>query len=331
MLSSKIEINKSHCIRYNFSKTHCRYCEDICPVDAVRFGFPNRIEITHDICIKCGLCYAACPFGSIDISKDDEFILSNIEQAEKIEVGCIFSFAKNRVACLSRLTDDLLFALLKDKSVVIKRGICKNCKFKSTLPYFYKNLKNAVSLLLSFGIEFRLTIKTYPDKSTFIPKESMDRRSLFNISRKFKPKKTKRELLLEKIKHEDIKHNRKFSDIGKLEISNECNLCGICEHICPMDAILVEKNDLKGLIKFNPALCVGCRECENACLPQAIKINKGSVSLFKTKPYVAFEAAKVICESCGKTFYTTSNEKICNICRHREDEKNRLIKFLKNI
>ena len=49
---------------------HCRQCQDApclsaCPVEAVhRYADEtNRVMVNHDICIGCGKCVGACPFG----------------------------------------------------------------------------------------------------------------------------------------------------------------------------------------------------------------------------------------------------------------------------
>ena len=329
-----ISINSSNCIRHTFSKTHCRECEDICPVDAIRFTpFP---KVDNRLCIGCGLCYSACRFSAIEMEKDDEYIIDATKKENPIDIGCLRAESKLKITCISRLTESLLLSwFLDNKEVIIKRGNCKRCKMKSSLTYFRGNLRKAIQLSLSLAVPPRIKIKRVPSTHIYIPKEkSLSRREIFTgLSKRFKTKRkiAKREILLNLIKQQEIIEAKSYPEIALIKIDEQCNVCGVCEHICPTDAILIKKTKESAEIHFNPAFCVNCKECEKACIREAIHAHKATTKEFKTKPYVAFTAKRIVCQHCGKEFYSLNEENICPVCKNKEEGKQKFLDFLKNI
>ncbi len=331
----EIHIELSSCIRYTFSKTHCRDCGDICPVDAVFFSpFPR---ITAKLCLKCGLCYSACKFSAITMEKDDAALIQKTNGLSEIDIGCIKSVSKLKVSCISRITDVLLLDwFLKGKKVVIKRGNCRKCKFKETLKYFRYNVNKAVVLRLSTGVKPSLKIKRVLSDKPYLPKEVISRRDIFTgLTKKFtkSKRKSKRSILIRLLKDSNfgIKQNMVYKESGKVTITDECNLCGVCEHICAMEAILIKKDQEKGVIFFNPQLCINCKECETACIRKAIKVDDATPATLIEKPQKVFEAKRSICENCGKEFYTKTDDKVCSVCKIKEEGKKQFMDFLKNI
>lgn len=46
-------------------------CEKVCPVAALkRNELTGAIEVIDELCVGCGLCEAACPFGHIALDKE---------------------------------------------------------------------------------------------------------------------------------------------------------------------------------------------------------------------------------------------------------------------
>lgn len=297
-------------------------------MDAISF-FPH-LSIDNLKCIECGICYSACKFPAITLNKDDSYILSHTKELNKIEIGCIFAQSDIKVSCISRITESLLLSwMMNKKTITINKGNCKSCKFKKTKKLFFYNLKKAVILAKSFGIEINLKIKTATSDKKFIPTLSVSRRDLLRITSKSK-KKSKREVILTQIKEKELKKDLGYPEIATISIGSSCNLCGICEHVCPQEAILIEKKEI-GRVLFNPKLCIGCKECTEACLYDAIKIKPATTKSLTLKPLILIEIKQKICESCKKPFYSTSNDRLCPACKSREQKKKSLIDFIKNI
>ena len=332
-LCNYVYINTENCIRYTFSKSHCRDCEVICPTKAIVF-FPNP-KINSNLCIRCGLCYSACKFSAVQIDKYDGELLIETKELDNIDIGCIKSRSEIIITCISRLTDTvLLHWIFDEKEIVINRGNCKKCRLNKGLPYFKKNLKNALYLADAFGLKPKIKFKKNPTREYYIPRDTLSRRDMFSgLIKKIKKNKheMKREILIKLLKNKEIKKDLQFSGIGKIEINDKCNLCGVCEYVCPMDAIFIKKDKSSGKILFNPTLCINCGECERACVKNAINVKSTSVSYFNKGIFKVFEAKKNVCRICKKEFYSLKDEDICPICKNKEESKKKFLDFLKNI
>jgi heterodisulfide reductase subunit A len=90
--------------------------------------------------------------------------------------------------------------------------------------------------------------------------------------------------------------SRALTILAKDEIESEgtvakvdedlCSGCGVCEVVCPYNAITVDKEEK--LSHINPALCKGCGACAAACPSGAIE-QLG----FETKELMAMIDAEV--------------------------------------
>ncbi len=326
-----IGITKERCIRGTFSKSHCRDCEDICIVDAVVFS--PEPSVNKNICIKCSLCYSACKFSAVNIKKDNKQLLKETKENRQIDIGCIFSNSKIKITCLSRITEDLLINWFKDaKTVTLKRGNCKSCKFKKTLRYFNESFKKSVILAEAMSIKPDIKIKTEKSDSVYIPKESVSRRNMFSSLNITPPRSLpKRDILIKAIS-QPITNDTLYTDSAKITIDSSCTLCGVCSHICPVKAITIVKDDSKGYIFFSPSLCINCKECEEACIYKSISVETQNVSSIVSKPKKVFEATKKVCTECKKEFYSANEEEdTCHVCSAKEDSKQQFLNFLKNL
>ncbi len=325
-----ISVKESKCIRTTFSRSHCRDCEDICVVDAIVFS-PSA-SVNKTLCIKCGLCYAACRFSAINIKKDNKELINFTKDAKTIDIGCIFSESDIKIACISRITEDLLINwFASQKEILIKRGNCKRCKFKDTLKYFNESFKKAALLAQALEIRPNIKIKTQKSSRVYIPRESFSRRDMFSpfkaLPRKSIPK---RKLLIQALT-DRIKNETDYPDAAVMKITKQCTICGVCEYVCSQKAVLIEKKEDKGIIYFNSSLCIACRECEDACIYNALKIKTSTVSKLVSNPIKVFETQKKVCRICGKEFYSDEDKDICSTCRAKEEGKSNFLKFLKNI
>ncbi len=332
-LCGYIFINQTNCIRHTFSKTHCRDCEDICPTDAIIFSPTPRIN--SKLCLECGLCYSACRFSAVGIQKDDLFVIKNLENEGVVDIGCIKANSKIKVTCLSRLTEILFLSwALDDKQIILKKGNCNKCKMKTSLRYFKYNLRKASIIAKSLNIEIKIRLKEEPSEGIYIPKTSVSRREVFtSLTNRLNRVSltTKRELLIKLMKSSSVSLKLEYPEIGMAKVSHDCNLCGVCEHVCSMNAILIKTSEKKGEIYFNPSLCINCKECEKACIKEAIHIEQATTFNFGDKPHKVFEAKRIVCKSCKKEFYSLEDQEICPVCKNKEEAKKKFLEFLKNI
>jgi len=56
---------------------------------------------------------------------------------------------------------------------------------------------------------------------------------------------------------------------------NECVACGVCEKVCPRQAIII----FHGIYAdVNEDLCIGCKKCEKACPASVIQVVQKEVA-----------------------------------------------------
>jgi len=65
-----IEVRSAGGMRHGFTVVVCRACPDppcsrVCPVDALPVRAEGGVELIRELCIGCGNCADACPFGAI--------------------------------------------------------------------------------------------------------------------------------------------------------------------------------------------------------------------------------------------------------------------------
>ncbi len=325
-----IEIDKYICIRSHFAKSTCSSCADVCIVDAVTFT--PYIKINRSLCINCGLCYAACQFSAVYTKKDNRNLLKLTDEKKDIDIGCIFSNAEIKVACISRITEDLLISWFhKKKDITVKKGDCSKCKFKKTLNIFYSNLKLSILLAKATDIKLKIKIRTNKSDRPYVPKEQISRRELFSsIKIGSKNATSKRKIVLRAVDSK-IKNNTAYPYAAELKISDNCTVCGLCEHICSLDAILIKQNNESASIYFNPSLCIACKSCESACIYDALKIKPSTIEQIVQKPCKVFESKKKVCQNCSKEFYSNSEKELCRECELKNSRKSSLIDFFNNI
>lgn len=62
---------------------------------------------------------------------------------------------------------------------------------------------------------------------------------------------------------------------GKIEYDGDsCTGCGLCERVCPADAIETEHDDERFVWRYDTSRCLYCGQCTEACPPDAIVSGK---------------------------------------------------------
>ncbi len=103
----------------------CRHCEDapciaICPTEAIcRLSPDGPVLLDDDRCIGCKLCMLVCPFGVIDMSRDQKAMIKCDLCIERTEAGEL-------PACVSACpTGAMKFAELNDHLRAKRREVVR--------------------------------------------------------------------------------------------------------------------------------------------------------------------------------------------------------------
>jgi len=78
-----------------------------------------------------------------------------------------------------------------------------------------------------------------------------------------------------------------------------CVLCGDCVKICPVSAIVIEKDS----VCINDDVCIGCAQCISICPKQAMKIQWSENHPFLQEKMV--EYAQAVLKTCPRHFFVT--------------------------
>ncbi len=325
-----VRIDNRLCARTKLKLASCNECIKFCVANAILFK-NHSLAIDKNRCVNCGICYAACPNSAIIVKKDNEKLIKSTEG--DLDIGCIFSNASVKVACVSRITDDVIVTYLaRGENVTIKKGDCSDCVFKETLPLFDKNLKRAKNIAESLNIKGILSVEKDVAKHAHIPENNVLRRELFSIF--LAQNQTNKREILKKAVDASIDKIEKQFDYGgifNLKISNACTFCGMCEIVCTQEAIVIKKYEQSGKIYFNPSLCTGCKACIESCIQNAISFEYGTTLDLKSKAVKLIEMQKNVCKLCGKEFFSQKNEDVCYLCKDKQNKKNDLLRFLKDL
>ncbi|URZ08810.1 4Fe-4S dicluster domain-containing protein [Clostridium felsineum] len=114
-------VSRIHVIKTNEGKApvQCRHCEDApcakaCALGAIREE-DNIIVVDESKCVGCKLCTVACPFGAIEIGKN--------EQGKNVALKCDMCKAKDQQACVKACPKKALRVFNVDEDKKSKNSI----------------------------------------------------------------------------------------------------------------------------------------------------------------------------------------------------------------
>ena len=318
-----ITVKESTCLNYNYKKSGCRHCRDICPQNC--WNESGGIETAR--CDGCGLCQAACPVDAIGVE--------GISAAAWIETtrerGAVrhFSCLRNGVGpwtCLGFLTarDIVAFALAGAENggcnVVIHNSGCRQCK-PAVGAHLEHEIEAAEKFIAKFGGnrifqgETARHVENMPRK--------IDRRSFFNSLLKSGAQTARNALWPEDATVPLPKAGWRVQELRKIKIAVEdqnvfpvlsvaenCIACGLCAKVCPTKAItaVLQENSLE--LMHAPCACSGCGLCLEHCPEEAVKFEETGGNL----PYLLIKKPFPHCNECGAAFQPAGRQLTCFEC-----------------
>jgi ferredoxin len=157
------------CASQRSIKSDCRRCVTHCPIDAIAFG--DQQFTLKEACTRCGVCYAVCPTGAVELAKHDDRALGltlraavSADPAKVARITCEQDAAPAHGAlvlpCLGRLTENLVIGALADGAsrVEVKRQPCERCPMARGMAGFERTIETAVVLSRFVGRAGRLVV-----------------------------------------------------------------------------------------------------------------------------------------------------------------------------
>jgi len=348
------EARATRCVRYRYSYSECRRCEDACPHEAIHLA-DDGVRVDAMRCRNCGLCVGACRTEALESSQ-----LARVETLKRAITGKRFTWAcapsgdeaDAIVPCLGALDAATLAYLAKRGIAVELRGSahCGQCVHgKKGAERIDVALDAVESLRAASGEEWAQIALAEAERPAQEQPRQAGRRQLFRrligrgidealaaarpgadapvparAIRAGAPFVTEqRELLQIVCKRRDGDAFPVEAHAGlplmQLRMDEGCTACEACFRVCPTGALQIEENTFSWALAFRADRCVGCAACIEVCQPGALHAEREIDARPSGAARRLEKRAKQRCARCDRFFVSTEASETCPVCL--DDEK----------
>ena len=350
-----MDIRTEECYNHRFFDS-CSRCLDICPVHAITLSpGPEVNEKDCVLCGACSTVCPNGVIGMID-SSDDNIIHRINELFTEFDIirfqcsGCSGRFrirhkkpSKNTgvitIPCLGRLDETiLLYGYLRKPGGMDIAPCNDRCPYTDGMKAFEESSRRVSRLLeMSNTRKPRINDKEMDNGSSRLPGDHAHGRRdfiiesgkraieiAFNIGegdyRGRYNSNQRRERLISLILEHGLTglieeaDKFPFAEVGVKE--DLCDLCGLCERLCPSNALSLEMSEGLLQLNFRISKCTNSGICGSLCPTGAIEIvNAIDLSSLGRGETCLREGKTEVCVDCSQVFFISNEgQKICSIC-----------------
>jgi len=324
---------RASCLNTKQRKVPCTVCVDICPVGALTP--PAGQGAAWDKCIGCSLCVVRCPAGAIAPSYEDfKRVLRLVTtKRETRMLACEKSASEHDFGpwCLGVIPWELLASLALSGKVVVERAGCKGCEREGHLADFDQALARARQFAGEAFFDARVTLLEAGD--TLPPIDLTRREALRSLSRGARTgvgailpdtrKLDNNPLFIRRLLQRQVRDSleneslpQAFTWATPVVDAGLCWACGICESICPHQALVVylsKEEDRRYLLHY-PDRCTQCGLCQSICPDKAIT-GFGYGALPARAKFFINPALTTHCSQCGGPVKPGPADTLCTRCQ----------------
>ena len=105
-----------------------------------------------------------------------------------------------------------------------------------------------------------------------------------------------------------------------MEISGQCNGCGMCVTFCPTGALKSYEEGDRQVIDFSLGHCLACNLCGDICPEGAIAYSTdiNPRDLITGERKILIEHKKSLCLKCGQSYVGDYGSTLCLDCRKKK-------------
>ena len=318
-------IAEDRCLNYNYKKTNCRLCRDICP----RQCWDANSNPLLDRCDGCGLCQAVCPVDAIGVEGQPAGAWLEMLAGDEgeLHLSCR-KYGAGPWSCLGFLNArDLVAMAWRQQSklpqdIFIHSRHCHECR-EPVARQLTQEIAKARQFLAQWpGGTIREDgemPKAYRDA------KRMDRRGFFGAllstgvetaQNVLWPEQGIRPLEKSKWRSQVLRDRPEImlpasqTVFPILSIADSCIACGLCAKICPIQAMTAEETPMALELSHQPFLCTDCGLCLEHCPTNAISREAGGA--VAARLLIAKEFPR--CNECGEIFKPAGRQLTCFDC-----------------
>ena len=315
------------CINTRQKRQHCEKCVTACPANALENK--KGIQLYKDKCTNCNLCVSVCPSVTfVPRMETLEPLYRAVHGQNVVTIGCSKSKADTtiKVECIAQLPWEYFAYVALDNQLQLDLSCCSQCD--------HQNLKSLIENHLS-RLEIFLPEKLYQQHVCLLYGEDgtagnqLTRREMFSylygqgkdqlakavpfLFPKNKDARVYRTLLVGKVRQQKKQENRLYG-WDYVGVTTKCYGCGVCEQLCPQQAIVIVEEEGIRYFTHNYGKCTHCGICKTVCNQDAIRYSYSKRS--GEKIVTAYKLITRNCKDCNDPI-PESEDGLCMICRRK--------------
>lgn len=334
--------NSLRCSNRKQKREPCTICKDICPANV--FQQKRGEPPVWSRCIGCNLCISACPSRCLTPSGDTlEKYLEGYDQSGVVRLGCRKEeeFCKIKEGCVGAIPWEFIAYLALHMKVDIYVRKCMDCPNEAGLAILQNNLVHVLNFLGEPLFNAQITVIQEEEDIPVRAEQSVSRGELLSMMKKGMTRAALK--LVPTLEEEDFdgllyrrllanhvqKLREEWTAAGKKasfgvelpRFTANCYACGICERICPQNAIsFTDEEDGKRGIRITPWKCTGCGICSIVCREGGIQ-GTDYIQVPHLQTLLLTRVPSASCEACGKPLNPKNGKSLCALCEAKQKKK----------